>query len=96
MLGANPKLQYHLSADASKYGIGGVLFQLHDTPAGTEVGPQHCTNERIIMFISFHLADAETRYGTTDREALAIVQCLAKVQWLVIRSPYPVKLYTDH
>ena len=96
MSGVDPKLQYHLSMDASKYGIGGVLFQLHNTPTGTEVGPQHHANEQIIMFISFCLADAEIQYGTTDREALAIVWGLAEVQWLVIESPYLVKLYTDH
>ena len=63
----------------SKYRIGGVLFQLHDTPMGTEARLQHRVNKQIIMFISFHLADAETRYGMTDREALAIVRCLAEV-----------------
>src|SRR5437762_9342352 len=96
MSGADPKLQYHLSTDASKYGIGGVLFQLHDTTTGTEAGPEHRANERIIMFISFCLADTETHYGMTDREALAIIRSLAEVRWLVIGSPYPVKLYTDH
>ena len=96
MSGADPKLQYHLSTDTSKYGIRGVLFQLHDTPTGMEAGPQHRANERIIMFISFRLADAETHYGTTDREALAVVRYLAEVHWLVIGSPHLVKLYTDH
>ena len=42
-------------------------------PTGTEAGPQHCANKRIIMFISFCLADAETHYEMIDWEALAIV-----------------------
>src|SRR5436305_5820723 len=68
MSGADTELQYHLSTDASKYGIGGVLFQLHDTPEGTEAGPKHREKERIIMFISFQLSDTESRYGNTERE----------------------------
>ncbi len=31
-----------------------------------------------------------------EREALAVVRCLAEVRWLVIGSEYPIKLYTDH
>ena len=96
MLKVDPKLQYYLSIDMSKYGIGGALFQLYSMPLGTEAGLQHHANEWIIMFISFRLADAETHYGTTDQKALAAVRCLAEVRWLVIGSPYPVKLYTDH
>ena len=41
MLEADPQLQYHLAMDVSKYGVGGVLFQLHNTPTGTEARPQH-------------------------------------------------------
>jgi hypothetical protein len=96
MSSADPKKQYHLSTDASKYGLGGVLFQLHDIPEGTEASPKHYDRERIIMFISFKLSDMESRYGNTEREALAVVHCLAEVRWLVIGSPYSVKLYTDH
>ena len=48
------------------------------------------------MFMSFCLEDAETRYDTTEREALAVVRCLAEVRWLVTGSKYPTKLYTDH
>ena len=96
MSGADPERQYYLSMDASKYAMGGVLFQLHDVPAGTEATDRHQADERIIMFLSFRFSDTETRYGTTDREALAIVICLAEVKWLIIGSKYPVKLYTDH
>ena len=96
MSGADPNLQYHLATDASKYGLGGVLFQHYDEPVGTEAQPRYRSKERIIMFMSFRLSDAETRYGNTDREALAVVRGLAEVRWLVIGSPHPVKLYTDH
>ena len=48
------------------------------------------------MFISKRLADAETRYTTTEQEALAVVRCLAEVRWLVLGARFPTKVYTDH
>ena len=42
------------------------------------------------------LADAETRYTTTEQEALAVVRCLAEVCWLVLGARFPTKVYTDH
>ncbi len=48
------------------------------------------------MFMSFRLEDTETRYNITEREALAVVRCLAELRWLVTGSEYPTKLYTDH
>ena len=48
------------------------------------------------MFISKQLTDTQRRYSTTEREALAIFTCLEEVRWLVIGSPYPTKVYTDH
>ncbi|KAF3931381.1 Protease [Dactylella cylindrospora] len=96
MTSGEPKIQYHLVTDASKTGIGGILFQMPDIEAGVEATLKNKGAERIIMFISFKLADAETRYTTTEREALAVVRCLAEVRWLVHGSPFPVKIYTDH
>ena len=40
--------------------------------------------------------DAETRYDTTEGEALSVLQWLAEVGWLVTESEYPIKLYTNH
>lgn len=90
--------QYHLAVDASKRGIGGVLFQLEGIPAHTEADTTlaHRESERMIMFISFKLEDAETRYSNSEREALAVVRCMAEVRWMVISSPYPIFVYTDH
>ena len=39
---------------------------------------------------------AETRYVNSEREYLAMIQCLSKVKWLVIGNPYPVMIYSDH
>ena len=94
--GGRPDLQYHLATDASKTGIGGVLFQLPDHSMGTIAGKKTIGAEAIVMFLSFRLEDRETRYHTTEREALAVVRCLKEVRWLVLGSAHPVLLYTDH
>lgn len=96
MAGADHSSQFHLATDASLHALGGVLFQLSGIAPGTEASKEHRSQERIVMFLSFRLSDAETRYNTTEREALAVVRCLAEVRWLVMGSPYPTKLYTDH
>ena len=51
---------------------------------------------RIIMFMSFRLVGAATRYSTTEQEALAVLRCLQEVRWLVLGSRYAVLVYTDH
>jgi hypothetical protein len=96
MASVDLKLQYHLAVDASKRATGGVLFQLHDVPAGTQAGPEHRAFERIIMFMSFRISDAESRYSNSEREALAVIRNLAEVRWLVTASPHPTMVYTDH
>lgn len=48
------------------------------------------------MIMSFRLEDVETQYDITEREAFAVIRCLAEVRWLVIEIKYPTKLYTDH
>jgi len=72
--------QYHLMTDASKYAIGGVLFQLPNVPAGANMSVAMRKEMKVIMFISKRLLSAETRYSTTEREALAILICLEKVR----------------
>ena len=96
MAGADPDTQYHLATDASLNALGGCLFQIRDVPPGTEATPTIALNERIIMFLSYRLNDAETRYSSSERECLAIVKYLAEVRWLVIGSKYPVIIYSDH
>lgn len=94
--GGDPSIQYHLATDASNLGHGGVLFQLINTPPGTIAAPKYRSLERVVMFLSKPFALAETRYHTTEREALAVVRSLNEVRWLVIGSRYPIKIYTDH
>jgi hypothetical protein len=96
MASVDPMLQYHLAVDASKRATGGVLFQLHGVPEGEQAGPEHRAFERIVMFMSFKLSDAESRYSNSEREALAVVRNLAEVRWLITASPHPTMVYTDH
>ena len=51
---------------------------------------------RINQFMPYRLSDAESRYLNTERECLAVVRCLAEIRWLVMGSPHPVLVYTDH
>ena len=48
------------------------------------------------MFISFRLAEVESCYSNSEREALAVSQFAAELRWMIIASPYPVFFYTDH
>ena len=98
MASPDPDVQYHLAVDASKSGLGGVLFQLVGVCAGTEASSteNHRLAQRIILFISFRLSDVESRYSNSEREALAVIRCLAEVKWMIVASKYPVIVYTDH
>ena len=90
--------EYHLAVEASKSGIGGVLFQLEVVEAGTEAVSNsiHRVAEQLIMFILFHLSDTETRYSNSEREALAVIRCPAQVWCIVMVSKHLVMVYTDH
>lgn len=94
--GGDKNLQYHLSCDASNYGIGGYLFQIEDTPVGARSTTFTRGKERPIMFLSFALSDTESRYHTTEKETLAVLRCLEEVRWLVKGANYPTIVYTDH
>ena len=96
VFGGSEHLQYHLATDASKTGLGGVLFQLVDCEPGTVANAANRSSMRVVMFISKRLADAETRYTTTEQEVLAVVRCLAEVRWLVLGARFPTKVYIDH
>ena len=53
------KLPTYVTKDASNYGLGAVLTQLHSD-----------NQERIVAFASRTLSAAEMKYSTTKKEAL--------------------------
>jgi transposase InsO family protein len=75
--------KFVLATDASDRGIGGVLAQA-DGQGGF----------RPIMFLSRKLSPAESRYCTTEREALAIVTCVSKCRHYLFGRRF--LLLTDH
>lgn len=96
MKGANPEWQYHLAVDASGRGIGGILFQLEDQAVSTTISDRLMPAMRIICFYSYSLKDAETRYTTGEREALAIIRFLRESERYILPSPFSTIVYTDH
>ena len=69
--------------DASKVGIAAVLEQRHDR------------GWRPIAYWSRGMKDAETRYSTTDREWLAVVEAVSKC-WRYFLEDHPFLLLSDH
>ena len=63
-----------LHTDASQYGIGGYLYQLHTDPV------TGIKSERVIEFISKALTPQQKKWNTTDQEAFAIFFCITKLQ----------------
>ena len=94
--GGDVNKQYHLSCDASQIGLGAVLFQLAQSPPGTILTSKLWGEVQVVMFISQRLSTAERNYLNTEREALAVLRALEESRWLIVGSPYPVKVYTDH
>ncbi len=49
-----------------------------------------------MMFMSFKLNDAETRYSNIERECLIIMNALTKIRWLVLNNQWKTICYTNH
>lgn len=96
MSGIDESLQMNLATDALKYGLGRVLFQLPGEPPRTEAIEKHKHIFRMVMFMSFKLEDEETRYHTTEREAFAVVRCMAEVKCFIMGHLYATMLYSNH
>uniref|UniRef100_A0A8R1DHX7 RNA-directed DNA polymerase n=1 Tax=Caenorhabditis japonica TaxID=281687 RepID=A0A8R1DHX7_CAEJA len=72
-----------VAADASAYGIGGVL--LHTNPDGIEVPVAH---------VARSLTDTEQRYSQIEKEALALVYTVKKCHKFIFGRRF--HLQTDH
>ena len=79
----DPKLPIVVAADASNYGIGGVLS--HRMPDGSE---------KVVLNFSKSLNPAEVKYGQIEKEALALVFAVKKFHKFIYGRSFT--LQTDH
>jgi hypothetical protein len=79
----DPNLLFVLSTDASNIGLGAILKQI------TEDGKM-----KIIYYLSRVLSKSESRYSTTELEALAMVWAITKLRPYILGKDF--KIETDH
>ena len=78
-------MPFFITVDASLVGLGAVLFQMNEE-----------NKMKVISYNSRILNTQEQKLSTLDRELLAIVYALQKYEFLIIGSPHPIYLFTDH
>ena len=76
---------FFITVDASLVGLGAVLFQMNEE-----------NKMKVISYNSRILNTQEQKLSTLDRELLAIVYALQLYEFLIIGSPHPIYLFTDH
>ena len=81
----NTKHPFFITVDASLIGLGAVLFQLNDQ-----------NKMKVISYNSRLLNPQEQKLYTLDRELLGIVHALQIYEFLIIGSPHPIHIFTDH
>lgn len=79
----DPNLPLRLAGDASSYGIGAVVSQIH--PDGTE---------HPVAFASRTLSDSERNYAQIEREALSLIYGVKKFHPYLFGRRFII--YTDH
>ena len=81
----NTKHPFFITVDASLVGLGAVLFQMNED-----------NKMRVNSYNSRILNTQEKKLSTLDRELLAIVYALQIYDFLIIGSPHPIYIFTDH
>ena len=76
---------FFITVDASLIGLGAVLFQLNEQ-----------NKMKVISYNSRILSPQEQKLSTLDRELLGIVHALQIYEFLIIGSPHPIHIFTDH
>ena len=81
----NSKHPFFITVVDSLVGLGAVLFQMNEE------------NElRNIPYNSRILSTQEQKLSTLGREILAIIYALQMYEFLIIGSPHPIYIFTDH
>ena len=78
-------LPFFLQVDASAYATGAILTQQDERK-----------KHRAIAFFSKTFNEAERNYDIHDRELVAVYRGLTHWQHLLLSSPFPVMVLTDH
>ena len=81
----NTKHPFFNTVDASLIGLGVVLFQLNEQ-----------NKMKVISYNSRILNPQEQKLSTLYRELLGIVHALQIYEILIIGSPHPIHIFTDH
>ena len=81
----NTKHPFFITVDASLIGLDAVLFQLNEQ-----------NKMKVISHNSRILNPQEQKLSTLDRELLGIVHALQIYEFLIIGSPHPIHIFTDH
>ena len=75
----DPNKRFYLQTDASKYAIGGQLYQIDDD---NQIG--------VVVFTCRVLRGAELNYFTTELELLSVVHCLKQFKTYVLGRPLTI------
>ncbi|KZR98931.1 Uncharacterized protein APZ42_005418, partial [Daphnia magna] len=70
--------KFLLFTDACDYGIGSVLSQMQDG------------HEHPIAYSSRQLTKAESKYGTTEKEALAVIDAIKHFRHYLLDKPFEI------
>ena len=79
------KHSFFITIDASLVGLDAVLFQMNEE-----------NKMRVISYNSRILNTQEQKLSTLDKELLAKVYALQMYEFLIIGSPHPIYIFTDH
>jgi hypothetical protein len=71
-----------------------IPFEIYTDASKTQLGAVICQDNRPIAFYSRKLNPAQTRYTTTERELLAIVETLKEFRNILLG--HKIIVYTDH
>ena len=81
----NTKHPFFMTVDASLIGLGAVLVQLNEQ-----------NQKKVISYNSRILNPQEQKLSTLERELLGIVHALQIYEFIILGSPHPIHVFTDH